>query len=204
MNDSELDRRLTCGDPARSTPASLDAVVDELVGRPTVRRPQQRRRRRIALIAGSAVMAVGGLAAFTDLDRYLLSVPPFSTLDEGTTRTAEGLPYVPIGDTDRGEQCAIWIDFGGLTAGEFASINAYWSQADPDAFAEGVKTRLGKDLATDVTEGEAKKEQLLEDLGRIVPGLAWGSAPPTSPWTDGQPHLTSFSTVCADDIEALE
>lgn len=149
-------------------------------------------------------MAAGGLAAFTDLDTYLLSVPPFSALDEGTVRTTDGLPYVPLGDHDRGEQCAIWVDFGGLTADEFTSINTYWSQADPSAFAEGVKSRLGGDPATDVTEGDAKREQLLEDLRRIVPGLAWGSAPPTSPWTDGEPHLASFSTVCADDISAIE
>lgn len=149
-------------------------------------------------------MAAGGLAAFTDLDTYLLSVPPFSTLDEGTVRTTEGLPYVPIGDHDRGEQCAIWVDFAGLTADEFTSINTYWSQANPSAFAEAVKTRLGEGPVTDVTESEAKKEQLLADLGRIVPGLAWGAAPPASPWTDGEPHLTSFSTICVDDIDAIK
>ena len=201
MNDQELDRRLAIADPARATPAELDAVVDRLVQRPVPRR----RRRGLAATAtaGGALLLVGALAAFTDLDSFLLSVPPFATLDEGTVRTTDGLPYVPVGETDRGEQCAIWVDFGGLTAEDIASVNDYWSSADPTDFAAGVNERVGSVPTTDDAESSAKLDQLLEDFGRIVPGIAWGSAPPGTPWAAGEPHLTSFSTVCADDMDAL-
>lgn len=201
MDDHELDRRLARADPARPAPASLDGMIDELISRPAPRR--RRRHGRTAVVLGTAgVLVVGGaLAAFTDLDTYLLSIPPFSTLDEGTVRTAESLPYVPVGDTDRGEQCEIWVDFGGLTAAEVTAVNSYWSHADPAAFAAHVNARIGSAPATDAAEGDAKQAQLLDDFGRIVPGLTWGTAPPGHPWTAGQPHLTSFSTVCSDDMK---
>jgi hypothetical protein len=201
MDHDELDRRLAAGDPARATPTALDGVIGELVARPSVRVHPNRRRAVVAI--GTAVVLVGGLAAFTDLDSYLLSVPPFSTLEEQTVRTTDGLAYVPVGETDHGEDCAIWIDFGGITEGELVEVNRYWSGADPDVFAENVHARMGATV-DDIAQSFAQKDQLLEDFDAILPGVAWGSAPPDRPWHDGEPHITAFSTVCADDREALE
>jgi hypothetical protein len=201
MDHHELDRRLAAGDPARATPLSLDAVIDDLVQQPRVR--VGRRRRRAAVAAGTAVLLVSGLAAFTDLDSYLLSVPPFSALDDETVRTTDGLAYVPVGETDHGEDCAIWIDFGGITESELAEVNRYWSTADPDAFAENVTARMGETV-DDAAQSFALRDQLLEDFDRILPGVAWGTAPPNDAWQAGEPHITSFYTVCVDDRAALE
>jgi hypothetical protein len=201
MDHHELDRRLANGDPARATPLMLDAVLDELTEQPTVH--ERRSGRRATVAVGTAVLLVSGLAAFTDLDSYLLSVPPFSALEEQTVRTADGLSYVPVGETDNGEQCAIWVDFGGITDAELAEVNRYWSAADPDAFATNVNERLGVTV-DDSAQSLAQRDQLLDDFDAILPGIAWGSAPPSRPWQDGEPHITSFSTVCADDLEALE
>jgi hypothetical protein len=203
VDEQQLDRRLALGDPARSTPASLDVVIDDVFVQPTTARRVRRKRVVVGVTAGVIVLG-GALAAFTDLDTYLLSVPPFATLDEGTVRTAAGLPYVPVGPTDRGEQCKIWVDFGGLTPEQTTAVNSYWSHADPAEFAAGVNARIPSLPVSDATEGDAKQAQLLDDFGRIVPGLAWGSAPPGHPWAAGEPHLTSFSTVCSDDMKASQ
>lgn len=203
MDDKELNRRLALADPARSAPVSLDSVIDELVARPTTARPARRKRAIVGVTAGVIVLG-GALAAFTDLDTYLLSVPPFETLDEGTVRTAEGFPYVPVGPTDHGEQCKIWVDFGGLTPEQTTAVNRYWSHADPAEFAARVNARIASSPASDTTEVDAKQAQLLDDFGRIVPGLTWGTAPPGHPWPAGEPHLTSFSTACSDDMRASQ
>lgn len=200
MDDRELNRRLKAADPARPTPASLTGVIDNLVARPIVRR---HRGLRVAAFGGGALVLVGGLTAFTDLDTFLLSVPPFSALDDGTVRTAEGLPYVPVGETDRGEECAIWVDFGGISHEQMASINSYWSAVAPEAFAHRVNERLGELPVTDDAEGLAKRQQLRDDFSQVVPGMTWGTAPHGKSWAEGQPHMTSFFTVCSDDLDAL-
>ncbi|WP_454109865.1 hypothetical protein [Leifsonia shinshuensis] len=203
MDDQELDRRLALGDPARSNPASLDVVIDEVFAQPTTARRVRRKRVIIGVTAGVIVLG-GALAAFTDLDTYLLSVPPFETLDEGTVRTAEGLSYIPVGPTDHGEQCKIWVDFGGLTPEQTTAVNSYWSHADPAEFAARVNARIQAFPASDATEGDAKQALLLDDFGRVVPGLTWGTPPPGHPWAAGEPHLTSFSTVCSDEMKASQ
>lgn len=198
--DQDLDHRLKSADPARSTPVALDAVIDELTSRPTTRR----RRWWLPVIAtGGALVLAGGLAAATDLDAYLLSVPPFSTLDEGTVRPSAGLPYVPRGETDRGEQCTLYIDLGGLTDGEFTAVSDYWAAADPEAFAAGVESRLDVDPTTDEEEWQAIQDQILDDLDEIVPGISWGTAAPGQPFSAGEPHLGAISRICRDDLEAL-
>lgn len=203
MDDQELDRRLSAVDPARQTPVALDAAVDELFERPPVRRHLRHHWRIVAAVGGAMVLS-GGLAAALDLDQFFLSIPPFSTLDEGTVRVTAGLPYVPVGETDRGEECKIYVDFGGLTASQVGAVNDYWTNADPEAFARGVNERVGELPTTDTAESDAKRAQLLEDFEPTVPGIAWGTAPPGQPFEPGEPHLTTFSTVCRDDEEALE
>lgn len=198
--DQDLHRRLRSADPARPTPIALDAVIDELASQPTTRR----RRWWLPVVAtGSALVLAGGLAAATDLDAYLLSVPPFSTLTEGTSRPVSGLPYVSRGETDRGEQCALYIDLGGLSGDGFTAVSDYWAAADPEVFAAGVQSRLDVIPTTDDEEWQAIRDQVLEDLDPLVPGITWGTAAPSKPFSSGEPHLGAVSRVCEDDLDAL-
>ena len=167
MNDQELERRLRMLDPAKPT-SSLSAVVDKIVGAPRSAPRPRARGLRIAAIAGGAIIGLGAAVAFTDLDSYLLSVPPFSTMDEATVRTTDGLPYVPLSGGDRGEQCAMSVDLGGLTDDQFSAINEYWSRADPAAFAAGVAERFEASPSAAEAEGLAQRQQLLDDLGRCA------------------------------------
>lgn len=205
MNDQELERRLRSLDPAQPR-SSLAAVVDKIVEVPrsAPRAPSRTRGFRIAAIAGGTIIALGAVVAFTDLDSYLLSIPPFSTLDEGTVRTSDGLAYIPLSGGDQGEQCAIWVDVAGLSPDQFSAINNYWSHADPALFAAGVAARFETIASTADAEELAKRQQLLSDLGRVVPGLEWGSAAPGHPWPVGDPHLTAFSTVCTSDTDSTQ
>ena len=155
------------------------------------------------IATGGAFVLAGGLAAATDLDAYLLSVPPFSTIDEGTVRPVSGLPYVSRGETDRGEQCALYIDLGGLTNGEFTAVSDYWTAADPEPFAAGVESRLDVVPTTDEEEWQAIQDQILEGLDEILPGISWGTGAPSQPFSAGEPHLGAVSRVCRDDLEAL-
>ncbi|MGO4104674.1 hypothetical protein AB4Y63_12025 [Leifsonia sp. YAF41] len=198
--DQELHRRLKSADPARPTPVSLNAVIDELASQPTTRR----RRWWLPVVAtGSALVLAGGLAAATDIDAYLLSVPPFSTLAEGTVQPVSGLPYVSQGETDRGEQCALYIDLGGLSDEEFTAVSDYWASADPEVFAAGIESRLGVIPTTDDEEWQAIQDQILEDLDPLVPGITWGAAAPSKPFSQGEPHLVSVSRVCEDDLDSF-
>jgi hypothetical protein len=199
MDDRELNRRLGAADPAGPMPVALNAVIDDLVGKPARRR---RRGLRVAAIGGGAVLLAGSLAAFTGLDTFLLSVPPFSALDAGTMRTAEGLPYVPVGEADHGEQCELWLDLGGLSPAQMTSVNRYWAALDPAEFAEDVNARLGSFPLADGEEELAKKYVLLARLNEVVPGTAWGTTPPGQSWAEGEPHLTSIFTTCADDLDS--
>lgn len=201
MEYQELDRRLAACDPALPTSASLDADLVDFFELSPLRAKRHPWRKAVAV--GGAIAIVGSLAAAINLDDYFLSRPPFSTLSDGEIRVPDGLPYTPVGQTDQGEKCEIFVDFAGLTAAEFTAVDTYWKAADPEAFAAGVNDRLDSIPTTDVAEGEAKRQQLLEGFSTVVPGLVWGTAPPSQPFTAGNPHLATFTTVCADDKAAL-
>ena len=201
MDNQELDRRLAAADPARPTPASLIADVEDFFERPPIR--ARRHPWRTAGAISGAVLIVGSLAAATNIDEYFLSRPPFSTLNDGETRVLEGLPYTPVGQTDRGEKCEIFVDFAGLTADDIESVNMYWKSADPVAFAVGVNARLDSVPTTDIAHVDAVRAELIEEFASVVPDLSWGTAPPRHPFAPGEPHLTAFSTVCEDDLAAL-
>jgi hypothetical protein len=198
MDDRELNRRLSAADPAGPMPSTLNGVIDDLVRSPTARR---RRRLRVAAFGGGALLLAGSLAAFTDLNTFLLSVPPFSALDPGTMRTTSGLPYIPVGQTDHGDQCKIWLDFGGLSSKQMASVNNYWSALSAAEFADEVNEHVGEPPVTDGVEAMATQQVLLSNLNEVVPGITWGTAPYGRSWADGEPHLTSIFTVCADDLD---
>jgi len=194
--DQDIDPRLNSADPARPTPATLDALVDDLVSQPA---PRRHRWRRPAITIGSALLLIGGVAAATDLDTYLLSVPPFSTLAEDTVRLTSGLPYVSVGETDSGEQCALYLDLGGVTDEQLAAANDYWAAADPQEFADGVESRLDAIPTTDEKEWQAVQDQILDDLDDTVPGIVWGGAFPGP----DDPYLGTISRVCQDDLDSL-
>lgn len=199
--DQDLDRRLKYADPARPTPVALDAVIDELTAQSVSRR--RRWWLPVITLCGGLALA-GGLAAATDLDTYLLSVPPFSTLTDGAMRPMSGLPYVSVGETDRGEQCALYLDLEGLTDDEFTAVSDYWATADSEAFATSIESRLGVVPTTDDKEWKAIQDQIIHDLDEVVPGIVWGTAPPNQPFSHGEPHLGAISRVCTDDLDALE
>lgn len=199
MDDRQLDQLLRTADPASRNYAIDDLVDDVVRARPV---PVRRRRWRPVLIAGGAIFAMAGLLAFTDLDTYLLTVPPFSALSPGTVRTTDGLPYVEVAGTDKGEECAIWLDLGGLTDEQFSEVDEYWSHADATDFAAGVAARMETLPADEHPEVFAKKDQILEDLARIVPGITWGTTAPGQFFADNEPHLTSIFTVCGDELKS--
>lgn len=206
MDDAELDRRLAIADPSTPTPVTLESTIDDLVARPRA----QRRGRwlRPVAVVGGAVVAAGGLAAATDLETYLMTVPPFSGLWNDTSRVVQGLPYTPATGPNAGSSCAIFLDLEGTTPGQFDAATAYWNDADPEAFAAAVDARWNADAPvpdgstaeSNFTEDDALREQILADLETVVPGIAWGSSPPGAPLQAGDPHLSAFSITCEGDL----
>lgn len=206
MNDQDVDRRLNAADPASPEPAGLSLMIDRLIAEPVGKSRQWRNRRwRPALIAGGVLAAAGGLVAAVNIDTILLSIPPFSTLGAGESRVVDGLAYSPLEGPDRGEQCELFIDLAGLTDTQFTGASRYWPSIEPAAFASAVEERLGDyperaAESPDNIEEQAVIDEILTRLDTIVPGIEWGTASPGDPFVDGEPHLTSVSQVCADDL----
>ncbi|MHC9046127.1 hypothetical protein ACYX8G_16200 [Microbacterium saperdae] len=208
MNDHELDERLRRADPAVPAPEALDATIDQLVAHPLagrVRRPW-----RPVVAVGGALVLVGTLAAATDIDEFLLSVPPFSGLEYGADfRPASGLPYVPTEGQDRGEQCTLYVDLGGLSDDQVATVGDFWTAADPAAFAAAVHERMQNPREEDIGSPEAIEswavvQQSLAVLDQVVPGISWGAATPGDSFEPGDPHLVSVTQLCRDDLDGLE
>ena len=210
MNAWDIDRRLKAADPASPAPAELSLMVDAVIAQSKAScRRHRSRRLRPALITGGVLLAAGALVAATNIDAILLSTPPFSTLGAGESRVMDGLSYSPLEGVDRGEQCKLYIDLAGLTDEQFTETRHYWSSADPSAFAAGVKNRLDdypglvNDAASDTIEWQAVTDEILARLAPIVPGVAWGTASPGDAFEAGEPHLSTVSRVCDDDLEGL-
>lgn len=208
MNDQELDERLRRADPAGPAPEALEWTIDQLVARPLVARP--RRRWRPVVAVGGTLVLVGALAAATDLDSFLLSVPPFAGLEYGADfRPSAGLAFVPTEGPDRGEPCRIYVDLGGLTDDQRAAVGDYWASADPAAFAAAVQERMQHPRPQDVGSPEsiqswAVVEQSLAVLDHVIPGIEWGAATPGQSFEPGDPHLASVTQLCRDDLDGLE
>ena len=208
MNDHELDERLRRADPAGCTPEALDATVDELLARPLAG-PARRRWRPVVAVGGTLVL-VGALAAATDIESFLLSVPPFAGLEYGADfRPASGLPFVPTEGQDRGEQCRLYVDLGGLTDEQAAVVGDYWASVDPAAFAAAVQERMQNPREQDSgypesIESWAVVEQSLVVLDHVVPGIAWGASTPGESFDPGDPHLAAVTQICRDDLDSLE
>lgn len=188
MDDRMLDRRLVALDPAGPPPAALEETIDAVAARP---RPRGRRRAGVALTVGAAVVIAGGVAASTDMQSYLLSQPPFQTLDRGTWRTNASLPVGPMDDAGGEPRCDMFLEFAGTDAEQRAALEDYWAHADPDAFAAGVVERLSK-VSPARGEGGAQVDQLLHDLDPVVPGIVWGSS------AGDVPRLHGFAVSCVD------
>lgn len=186
MDDTELDRRLKNLDPASLDPAAAQAIVTRSTRAPVRRRPW-----RLATTLG--VLLVGGVAlpAATDIDEYIMSRPPFVSLDAGEFRTTAGLRYQPLGDHDTGEHCLLFVDFANVDAPQFQELDAHWSGVDPDAFAAGVASRLSASPSA-IDESEAQTSQLLEELQQVVPELRWGDGP--------GPSIASFAVTCTPGL----
>ncbi|WEK62132.1 MAG: hypothetical protein P0Y60_05095 [Candidatus Microbacterium colombiense] len=208
MNDHELDERLRRADPAGPVPEALDATMDRLVAQPLAGRP--RRRWRPIVAVGGTLVLVGALAAATDIDSFLLSVPPFAGLEYGADfRPASGLPFVPTEGQDRGEQCRLYVDLGGLTDEQRTAVGDYWASADPAVFAAAVQERKQNPREEDIgypesIESWAVVEQSLVVLDQVVPGIAWGAATPGESFEPGDPHLASVTQLCRDDLDGIE
>lgn len=208
MNDHELDERLRRADPARPAPEVLDATVDELLARPLAG-PARRRWRPVVAVGGTLVL-VGALAAATDIESFLLSVPPFAGLEYGADfRPASGLPFVPTEGQDRGEECTLYVDLGGLTDEQAAAVGDYWASVDPAAFAAAVQERMQNPREEDIGYPEAIEswavvEQSLTLLDQAVPGIAWGAATPGESFDPGDPHLAAVTQICRDDLDSIE
>lgn len=182
MDDTELDRRLKNLDPASLDPAAAQAIVTRSIGAPGGRRPW-----RLATALG--VLLAGGVAlpAATDIDEYIMSRPPFVSLDAGDVRTTTGLRYQPVGDHDTGERCLLFVEFAGVDAAQFRALDVYWSSVDPDAFASAVASRLsGSPSSSD--ESDAQTSQLLEEFQQVIPELRWGDGP--------GPSIAGFTATC--------
>lgn len=200
MNDHEFDVRLRSADPARPTPDALEGAVDHLLATPA---PRRRRRRWIPVAAvGGALVLAGGLAAATDIETFLLSVPPFAGLEHGADfRPAAGLPFVPTEGEDRGEQCKLYVDLGGLTDAQRSTVGDHWASSDPAAFAAAVQERMADDPSE--SELHVVVDQTLVVLDQVVPGIRWGTATPGESFEQGDPHLASVTQLCRDDLDGL-
>lgn len=205
MNDEGLDTWLRAADPARETPESLSAMVDELVA--TVDEELPKLRWRPVVVAGGALALVGALAAGTDLASYVMTIPPFAGLDWGSDfRTFEGLPYVPWEGPHQGDQCVMYIELGGLTDAQEEVVSEFWPAIDSGEFDNAVRERMDGPSASPGTDAEiiedsARRAEVLARLESVVPGVQWGGRPPGEFFEEGDPHLVSTITSCVADLD---
>lgn len=185
MDDAELDRRLRAMDPASTEPRSLDATIDALAAHAA--RPRRRWLPAAAIVA--AVGVVGVAAAATDIDEYVLSRPPFMSLDEGTARTASGLPHVPRTGQDAGEDCHLYVELADANRAQVDRFDAWWGSVDAQRFAAAVDGRMAG--VSEAAEDAAIRAQLEQELDQ-----AFGPSRSEATAALDRPDLHGWAVTC--------
>lgn len=126
MSDGELDDLLHCSVSGPSQAASATAVHlvrevrDEVAGAVPIRR---RRRSGLRVVVG-VVAAVVVLSGAGTTAAYQLSIPPFSTLEDGVERAQTGVPVTYTNSLGRQVDCLAFIEYRNLTDEQRAAIEA--------------------------------------------------------------------------------
>ena len=188
MYDDELDDLLSAAAPrprSRADALAQDlatALVHADLGGSEASRVRRRRFRKPFVIGGAAV-GVLALSAGMTADSWMMSVPPFMTLEPGKQRVYEPIEFVA--DWGNGEQrkCQLFLEFRGLDNDEIERVAAYVRAKDWSSWTDDLS-----DAATD--DSRVLSDRFLSELRNVLPDIDAPSASGTGP------VMAGYGTSC--------
>ncbi|MEI7058439.1 hypothetical protein WBG06_21610 [Nocardioides sp. CCNWLW239] len=191
MDDDELEDLLRASAPRFGTVE--DGLARQLVttvvrddpplgtGRP---RPTERRLRRSMIIGGAAAGVLVLSAAMTG-SQWMMSAPPFMTLEPEGQRVYEPIEFVATWENGEQRNCQLFLEFTRLDDDELEKIAEHVRTKDWSRWQEDLS-----DAATD--DSPDLRDRLLTELRGVVPGLTGSSESETAP------AVTGYGTSCED------
>lgn len=192
MNDHELDDLLRAADPAAGNAGRAEAIALANETFASQRRRAGMQRRMPALAAGVAVLA---LTAAGTTSAYLLSIPPFQTLEPGLTRTTHGVPV--DGVTDAGTQfaCLAFVEAREPSAQQREAIETMVTTTDWSGYGQRQYDALPQDQRQLMSSAPGPlAEVVIADLRKRA------SAASGLPQTGDGPRITGGAISC-DELD---
>ncbi|WP_292651586.1 hypothetical protein [Nocardioides sp.] len=189
MYDDELDSLLRAAAPrpdpmadmlARdlaTTVASSDRAAESRRSRP------RRKRLRRPFVLGGAAVGVLVLTASMTGSQWMMSVPPFMTLQPGVQRVYEPIEFVATWENGVQRECQLFLEFERLDDEELDRVAAHVRAKDWSAWRKDLS-----DAATDDSAG--LDDRIRGELRSVVPDL-------TAPFeSETAPVLAGYGTSC--------
>jgi hypothetical protein len=139
------------------------------------------------LIGGGAAIGVVAFSAAMTGSAWMMSVPPFMTIEPGLQRIYEPIDYVATWENGEQRRCQLFLEFKGLDDSELEDVAAYVRAKNWTAWREDLS-----DAATGA-DGPELRERFRVELQRVVPDLRAVSASEAA-----GPIITGYGTSCED------
>lgn len=139
------------------------------------------------LVGGGAAIGVVVLTAAMTGSAWMMSVPPFMTLEPGLQRLYEPIDYVATWESGEQRRCQLFLEFKGLDDDELEDVAAYVRAKNWASWREDLS-----DAATG-EDGPELRERFRVELQSVVPGLRVVSASEAP-----GPIITGYGTSCED------
>jgi hypothetical protein len=173
FDDDELDLLLTraapgvTSDQARAAEGVVAESADRFRARPE-------RRRRPAVVVGVACGGVLLVAAGTTA-AYQLSVPPFTTTDEGTVRIDHGIPVEYNNSLHRRVDCLVFMELANITRAQRSALEEAAESPRWSGYGDRVLADLNMPTASPEAQNDAIFDVVSNDLWQVarqtVPGI---------------------------------
>lgn len=158
MTDDELDDLLGPGNNEISLEAA--AIARDLARTTFGRQPKLTRRRAVVISA----VAILGLAAAGPLDQFLLSIPPFQSLEDGLHRAATGVPYSYVAPDGRVADCLAFVETRGTSERTRAELEGWLAGTDWSSYGHELALTLASPHPPEASQISTIDDAVLDDL----------------------------------------
>lgn len=149
----------------------------------------KRRSGRKWFVGGGAAIGVVAFSAAMTGSAWMMSVPPFMTLEPGVQRIYEPISYVATWEDGAQRRCQLFLEFKGLDDNEIEDVAAYVRAKNWTSWRDDLS-----DAATgaDAGDGPDLRERFRVELQSVVPDLRAVSE------SEAGSVITGYGTSCED------